>query len=248
MTGRNTAGAAAFAFLGLFWATPSLAEDSDCLSFGVEFENLQQASGISLARVANVSPRVNFVKREVIQKGCPGNTPACQDKAYLVPGDEVVISGQRGEFVCATYVSAKGRVSDGWLPRSAVTPVQDLPAIQKSDWLGTWRSGPEQEIAIDAIGSSDKLTIKGDASWGASDPERVKRGAVHVGELEGEVAATGADLSFGMGENGTLPYSEADEVDCKVQMRRLGSYLLAKDNHMCGGVNVSFSGVYRRGK
>ena len=137
-------------------------------------------------------------------------------------------------------------MSDGWLHRSAISAVQDQRPVQSRDWPGTWRSGPEQEIVIGNPSTSGKLTIKGDASWGASDPERVKRGGVNVGELEGEMAADGAGLSFGMGDDKTLSYEEADDSECKVQMRRLGPYLLVRDNNNCGGMNVSFTGVYRR--
>jgi hypothetical protein len=246
MAGGRKIKAAACAFLGVVWSAPSLAEDGECRSFGVEFRDLYRASTLSLARIGDRSPRVNFIKREDIREGCPSKAPACRDKAYLVPGNEIVISGAKDAFVCATYVSPKGRVSDGWLPRSAVIPVQSPSPIETRDWLGKWRSGPEQEIVIGAGSSSDGLTIKGDATWGGSDPERVKRGAFNIGELEGEAAATGADLSFDMGEGGTLSYEEADEADCKVQMRRLGSYLLVRDNNLCGGMNVSFTGIYRR--
>jgi len=238
--------AAAFVLLGILWAGPSLAEASECFHFGYDADGPGAGGDATLGKVSDLSPRVNFVKRASVQKSCPNNTAACQDKAYLVPGDEVVVTGARGEFVCATYVSAKGRVSNGWLPRAAVTTVPEQPQIQSRDWLGTWRSGPEQEIVIGAPGSADKLTITGDASWGASDPEKVKTGSVHMGELNGEAAPRGAELSFGMGENGTVPYDKAEETDCRVQMRRLGSYLLVRDNNMCGGANVSFTGVYRR--
>ncbi len=39
---------------------------------------------------------------------------------------------------------------------------------------------------------------------------------------------------------------EADELDCKVAFVLLDKYLVATDNNQCGGVNVSFSGVYSR--
>jgi hypothetical protein len=74
----------------------------------------------------------------------------------------------------------------------------------------------------------------------------MKRGAVNIGSLDGEAVAESGRLSFGMGENGALPYDKADAYDCRVQMRRMGSYLLVKDNNMCGGHNVTFTGIYRR--
>jgi hypothetical protein len=237
--------AAAIMLLGFAWAGPSLAESAGCFHFGYELKSLETDGTVSLGRISDLSRRVNFVKREVFQKGCPNGSEACKDKAFLVPGDEVVISGSSGDFVCASYVSLKGAVTDGWLPRSAVSLVRERPILLPGGWIGTWRSGPEQTIVIEA-GGQGKLKIKGDASWGASDPERVNRGAFNIGSLEGDAAVDGGSLSFGMGENGTLPYDKADEYDCRIQMRRLGSYLLAKDNGMCGGHNVTFTGIYRR--
>ncbi|MGH6843688.1 MAG: hypothetical protein ACRECU_02990, partial [Methylocella sp.] len=83
-------------------------------------------------------------------------------------------------------------------------------------------------------------------TYGSLDPDRVKRGAVNIGIIEGMTSPKGAALSFTMGEGATLPVDKGDEGDCKVWMRRLGPYLLVNDNNNCGGMNVSFSGVYTR--
>jgi hypothetical protein len=246
MVGGRRVKAAAIVLLGFAGADPSFAESAECLHFGYELENLETESAVSLGRINNLSPRVNFVKREAFQKGCPNSSAACKDKAYLVPGDEVIISGSSGDFVCASYADRKGMVTEGWLPRAAIALVEGTSVGQSDGWIGHWRSGPEQTIVIEAGAGQGKLKIRGDATWGASNPERVKRGAVNIGSLEGEAAAKAGNLSFGMGENGTLPYEEADKFDCRAQMRRLGSYLLVKDNGMCGGHNVTFTGIYRR--
>ncbi len=245
MDRRGEMTAAATALLGLVWAGPSFAESAGCFHFGYELGSLETA-GVVLGRINNLSPRVNFVKRDVFQKGCPNGSAACKDRAYLVPGDEVVISGSSGDFVCATYANRTGAVTDGWLPRAAISLVREEPVPMPGGWTGEWKSGSEQTIVIEAGGGQGKLKIKGDATWGAFDPGRVARGAVNIGELDGEAPVRGASLSFGMGENGPLPYEEADEYDCRVEMRRLGPYLLVKDNNRCGGHNVTFTGVYRR--
>jgi hypothetical protein len=158
----------------------------------------------------------------------------------------VVVIGSRDDFVCASYTGPKGQVTEGWLPRASVSIVQERPSMEPKDWLGRWQSGFEQSITVEAGGAHGKLKIKGSATWGSGDPGRVVRGAVNVGELDGEAPPRGEYLSFGMGEDGPLSFDAADEADCKVQMRRLGPYLLAKDNGMCGGHNVTFTGVYRR--
>lgn len=248
MPQRRNMRAAAIALLSFAWAGPSFAESGGCFHFGYELKDLDAESAVSLGRINDRSPRVNFVKREVLQKGCPNASAACRDKAYLVPGDEVVISGGSGDFVCASYAGRTGAVTEGWLPRAAVSLVREPPIEQPESWIGRWRSGPEQTIVIEAAAGQGRLKIKGDATWGAYDPGRVARGAVNIGQLDGEAPLRRAGLSFGMGENGTLPYDEADEADCRVQMRRLGPYLLVKDNGMCGGHNVTFTGIYRRGR
>ena len=38
----------------------------------------------------------------------------------------------------------------------------------------------------------------------------------------------------------------ADDNLCELELTLLPDFLLIADNHKCGGVNVTFSGVYRR--
>jgi hypothetical protein len=241
---------AALVAFGVLWAGPSFAEGTLCLSYGYEDPGRTVNGPIALGRISESSTRVHFVKNPILETdaACPNTSKACQEKTYLVSGDEVIIIGTKGDFICASYASSKGRVTNGWLPRSAVTVVRNPSIIGVKDWSGEWHSDSEQFVKIEHADKTDLLSIKGDASWGSSDPERVKRGAINVGSLEGEMKPEGTTLAFGMGENGTLPYDQADDVDCKVQMQRLGPYLLVKDNYKCGGMNVSFTGVYRRVK
>jgi hypothetical protein len=76
----------------------------------------------------------------------------------------------------------------------------------------------------------------------------VKRGAVNLGEIDAAFAPTGPALAFTMGTDATLPVTAGDTSDCKVWMRRLGSFLIVDDNMNCGGMNVRFTGVYSRTK
>ena len=39
-----------------------------------------------------------------------------------------------------------------------------------------------------------------------------------------------------------------DESSCVVKLRRRGPYLVASDNGNCGGLNVSFNGIYTKAK
>jgi hypothetical protein len=237
--------AAAFVLLGIIGAGPALAQGAEC-SFYFGVENLDADDAVALGRINKLAPRTNFVKSADIQKGCPNASAACRDKAYLVPGDEVVVIGSGDAFVCASYTGAKGQDTEGFLPRAAVTLVQNPPPAPLDGWIGQWRGSPEQEIVIAKGAGPDSLKVTGDATYGALDPERVKRGAVNLGSLDGEAALRGGNLSFAMGENGSVAFDKGEEYDCKVRLRRLGPYLLVKDNTMCGGMNVTFTGIYRR--
>ena len=44
-----------------------------------------------------------------------------------------------------------------------------------------------------------------------------------------------------------LALGDADDI-CKMTLRLVGEYLIADDNGECGGMNVTFDGVYRRKK
>jgi len=233
--------AAAVLLLGLMSAAPTLAQGADC-SFYFGVENLDADGAVSLGRV---NARTNFVKTGDVQKGCPSSAAVCRDRAYLVPGDEVVVIGSGDPFVCASFVGAKGQEKEGFLPRAAITVAPNQPVSAES-WLGRWRGSPEQEIVIGKGAGQDTLKVNGDATYGMLDPDRVKRGAVNLGSLEGEAPVRGTTLSFAMGENGTIPFDKGDEYECKVRLRRLGPYLLVRDNNMCGGMNVTFTGIYRR--
>jgi hypothetical protein len=38
------------------------------------------------------------------------------------------------------------------------------------------------------------------------------------------------------------------EEDCRVALKLVGDFLIVSDNSQCGGANVRFNGVYRRGR
>jgi hypothetical protein len=117
-------------------------------------------------------------------------------------------------------------------------------ALALSDWTGSW-SREEATIDVKPASKAGALSIEGQATFGALDPDRAKRGDINTGDFEGVVIPNGADLSFPMGDDGApLPVDQAE--GCKVWMGRLGRYLLVSDNWNCGGMNVTFSGVYTR--
>lgn len=222
-------------------APAAYAQSGDC----VGFESVGPEATLLLGTVNDTAPKTFFVKGAGLQKSCPSDSATCREKAYLVSGDQVIVSAVGKSFVCGEYVNAKGLVRAGWLPASAITLAPEAPA-GPSDWVGRWTGGPEQSVTIEKGTQAGLLKIKGNATYGALDPDRVKRGAVNLGEIDASVKPEGSFLAFTMGESATLPYGEGDEYDCRVRMRLLGQFLLVEDNRNCGGMNVSFAGAYRR--
>ncbi len=160
---------------------------------------------------------------------CP-DKGKCQRKAYVVPGDEVVVSKTRGEYACAWFTPAKGSPTVGWVRSSDLKLLEGPFDIPLGEWPGEWTYG-ENTIKLAENGSDGWLSVTGNAFWkGIGDN-------IHIGELDGR-AEPG---------NGILEYSDGDdEYDCKATMRLLVNYLIVSDNMKCGGMNVSFSGIYKR--
>jgi hypothetical protein len=241
--------AAATGLFAVFLSVSASAEDLRC--YGVPV----LAVGEVTPKLAIVSPkgRVRFVSGGE-RPGCPAASAPCAMGAFVVGGDAVIVSTTAGDYACATFTgSTLTAVStSGFLPRAqlAASP-QETPVNAPAAWAGEWRSGGEQTITIQPKGDG-RIAIKGDATWGGSDPERVKRGAVNAGEIEAEVSIADGAASFAMDDDGkTNPFDlklpDGSDV-CRVKLWRLGPYLVAQDNVRCGGMNVSFTGVYRKAK
>ena len=203
------------------------------------------AGGIRAATVRPGPPRVFFVGDADVAPGCPREAAGCRGKAFVVPGDAVLLGVDvQDGFVCATFSNARGVATTGRLPLSALVEDSAVPGAAPADWTGRW-AAEEGSISITAA-AGGLLKVKGDATWGAGDPDRVRRGGVHTGELDATAAPSQGVLAFTMGDDATWPYEKGDGTYCRVRMLRRGPYLVAKDNGQCGGANVSFTGLYRR--
>ena len=129
---------------------------------------------------------------------------------------------------------------------------KDKQGLGPGAWLGAWNAGPEQDISI-ALSADGFMTIDGFASWGASDPERVERGAINIGEFSVKVPIEWIDrrnslleFAIGMGDGGAIRPAVADKYDCTITLVLADVGLSAQDNGMCGGRNVTFTGNYTR--
>jgi len=193
------------------------------------------------ATVRPDAPRLYFVADADMAAGCLTQAVKCSSKAYVVPGNDVLVTGDPvSGHVCTAFSSPQGAVTIGWLPEAELASA----AATSDDWTGNWHR-TEADLAIHPA-SGGTLHVQGDATWGMTDPERVKRGGVNVGTIDATIAPRDGTLAFTVGTDATLPYAKGEEDDCRVTLTRRGPYLLARDNTNCGGHNVTFTGLYRR--
>ena len=206
----------------------------------------------------------------VVKSGCPSLTPACRRRGYLLPGDVAVAAYTTGPFTIVEFVGLKGAVSDGAIETRLLERV-DTPRPSPQDWIGDWQSTDEQDITISRTPDPSVVGLKGAASWGGHDPERVKNGGVNVGEFSAYMKPVGDWGGFIAGLEDDIDSRHrppaitrqkglntdwsryvpaeagAGDDECRASFRLLGPYLLAyTPSDLCGGMNVTFTGVYRR--
>jgi hypothetical protein len=158
------------------------------------------------------------------EEGCPG--AKCRTKAYVIPGDEVIVSRSFGDWLCAWYQPPKGGETVGWIPAHQLSPSETLKSPPPADWLGKW-GFYIQTLDIRRGAKAGMLRVEGEAFWqGLGDN-------IHTGAVSGEARPEGNVLVV------------EDDI-CRVTLRLVGDSLVVSDNSDCGGVNVRFDGVYRR--
>ena len=227
---------AALALLMLAWAGPAAAAGMTCggaVVFGAP-------NDLTLYRVKE---KTNFIGDAQVSSACPSADMACLRKGFVVAGDFVLGHKDAEGLVCASFVNARGVETAGYLPAAKLDAMSMAPA--PGDWVGEWRRDAEASIRIKAA-AGGLLDLAGEATFGARDPARVKRGAVNSGEIRGEAKPRGGRIALGEDYDGEKPPAGLDQSDCKARLRLMPPYLVIDDNGGCGGANVSFTGVYRR--
>jgi hypothetical protein len=206
---------------------------------GVEWD---EKHPLTLAKIT-ASPRVNFVKSRYDDmfkvSTCPAATDACRKKSYLVPGDLVLVGKTQGDFTCVAYqqpATKRPSFTEGWLPSTALTKIAPAASTARSDWIGTWEH-PHGTIEIKEGGIGGRLQIDGFALVPTAHDFR-------NGAILAQVMPTKDSIAFM--EDGWMPFETVCEDACKVRMQRVGPYLLVEDSRHCGGLGVTFTGLYRR--
>jgi hypothetical protein len=221
-------------------ATPSVAHAQalDCMML----PDLARTD-LAIARVLPGIKRVNFRNSAI----CTAKSPSCERRSYVVAGDALLVTALSKGSACVAFLTPKGGTVWGWLPASALAIRQAATPPTQAQWIGTWDRN-EASISF-ARAPNGRLKTTGWATWGANNPERVARGGINTSEVEGTAALTGDQIAFAIGNDGiTLPYEAAPQSSCAIRMRRIGPWLLVDDNDDCGGMNVTFDGIYTKAR
>ncbi|MFI4976164.1 MAG: hypothetical protein ACHP84_16620 [Caulobacterales bacterium] len=208
---------------------------------------------VEAARVAHADTdgRLHFSSGP---SGLPCDAPTCQGASYVVQGDELLTGLTLGDYVCAWF-KPRGRQDHfgtlGWLRAGALTAVPTPASPPMSAWAGDWvrdrELGLPTSLTLRPL-RNGRLKVTG-ASLFAHSREDIARGAVNTGEvdqaLEVRGRAAGLMLSDAAGQRQSFLGKDYDYA-CKIGMVLVGDWLVAADDGACGGLNVSFLGVYRR--
>ncbi|MFI4933067.1 MAG: hypothetical protein ACHP7N_00450 [Caulobacterales bacterium] len=217
---------AAFALLAALtlWAPAAAMVSADLNCTNGYFPTDQ--GGLGLAKVID-GPRVYLLQ-------CPDEAPDCRQKAYVVPGDIVLVGRESGDYMCVLMPNRFGG-SAGWVRHDRLTLTPTPPAPPLSSWAGDWANGDD---TLKATILAQALKVDGDACWPSCHVSiRERPGGPNVGEIHGSAAPKSNDLVIIDGDG-----PEA----CRADLKLVGPYLVVSDNNACGGMNVSFSGIYQR--
>lgn len=161
-------------------------------------------------------------------KDCP-NGKNCRNKSYLIAGNEVIVSRKFGNWACSWYQPKKGSETVAWIPLKNLEFKEMVQGIES--YAGKW-SFYNNEIEIKKTKEPKVFEVKGLAFWkGLGDN-------IHTGELDGKAVWNEKYLAYGE--------EDKSEYACRVKFDLVWKFLIVSDNLNCGGVNVTFTGVYTR--
>jgi hypothetical protein len=232
LAGRRAAAAVLLTLAALGSAT---ADEAPVDCFGVDFDRQHP---VAIGKITAAKPRDYFVKNASDNAACPADTDACQDNAYLIPGNLVMLGKTNAAYACVSYESAQAKRplwTNGWLPAASLSPVAAAPAPARADWTGDWRHA-SGAITI-ANGANGTLTIHGEAFYQAAQD-------VHTGVIDAKAKPAQGLLAFA--DDGSVAFDKASADPCLVRMQRVEALLVVEDNGGCGGALVTFTGFYRR--
>lgn len=157
---------------------------------------------------------------------------------FPVPAGQPVAVGKReGDWTCVTHYGS----GFGWMLSNRLQAVQPDLHPSAAAWAGTWtplgiKKQPRDattRLTISTGAAAGSLKVDGQAYWFGAvvDGERV----MHEGAVEGEAPPNENRLHI-------------TDSSCEVTLSLIGGFLNVQDNRECGGMNVTFSGVWQKVK
>lgn len=197
-----------------------------CLSYDSAYENAPLFAVKSAAGQA----RVYLYNRT---QRCSNDQPcASRQKTYLVSSDVVFGGPPNQGFRCTYYGSASGKIVASFIPIDNLQTLIEDNGLSIDFVAGTWKY--ESDSIVIRAAAPERVSGDGQAYYQTS--ETVNEGSFSA---QAPVAAGQKELVFKEGD---------DESSCVVKLHRRGPYLIASDNGNCGGLNVSFNGIYARAR
>ena len=200
--------------------------EQECLSYDSAYEN----APLFVVKSDLGAERAYLYKQTQL---CPKDKPCgSRQKAYLVGGDVVFAGPPNRGFRCVYYGSSNGKIVAGFIPAENLKAIAEDNGMSIDFLIGTWKYESNSiEIKASAAGK-----VSGDGQAYYQTAETVNEGSFSA---QAPLAAGQKELVFKEGN---------DESSCVVKLHRRGPYLVASDNNNCGGLNVSFSGIYTKAK
>jgi len=200
--------------------------EQECLSYDSAYEN----APLFAVKTNPGEQRAWLYKKT---DPCPKDKPCgSRQKAYLVSGDVVFAGPPNRGFRCTYYGRPNGKIIAGFIPIDNLKPLAEDTSMSIDFVIGTWNYETDS-IGIKAA-AAGQVSGDGQASYQTAE-------TVNEGSFSAHAALTAGqkELVFKEGD---------DESSCVVKLHRRGPYLVASDNGNCGGLNVSFGGIYTKAK
>ncbi len=189
----------------------------------------KEISEFKMATVQGASgSKVHFYDESV---SCPDvNNHQCQKKAYLIPGDQVIVSKQDRDFACVWYEPSKMDANEtvGWLPVSSLKIQEQNPVFDVTGLLGDWKDG-QNTVSIKTTVNQGQYLLTGEAVL-VVNPENIR-----TGNVSGFIEPVGRSIQI-------------TDAACIWRAFAVGSFLVVSDNMECGGAYVTFTGVYKQSR
>lgn len=172
-----------------------------------------------------------FLKKNILD--CPKDSSDCEDN-YSQPIKEstnIIISKILNGYYCSTNIFDNN--NSGFISSNNLIILKNKK-FNINNLIGKWEDAYKVST-IDIYKKNGNLNISGKSFWYGLIDENGER-IIHVGAFESQLKTQVENKFFILTND-----------DCFINFNIIDNkYLLAKDNLSCGGMNVSFSGIYHK--